>query len=523
MTSFVFTHLWVETVETVETPGPSSSARCSRMSVPPLMMQQRISAISQCKTQNKTTWLVAFTNLFIKISRNSFCDIHTSGVWLNTFGSQFPSIACAVRVLGFAHSVFFVGFLAWATTEQWWHRKLRKFRSLARVGLRSDLWKTWPKQKLIKAFRVLQQHHGSRLPKRFLSVMSQRIANLQTSSMWTCRFCQLKHTCAQTHCESCNRHWKQADAASGPRSQSRRSRRPTKSTNESKKPIEQQSMDTARNGRAATAEEDVFSSKLPWVTNSPHARAPPGEGKSSTVEENTAMPVPPEAKTAPAPTQAGEEDVANLHQHLKGLKAASGALPVELEEKLVQCEDKLRERTLSHGHLNRLGKLNKQMKSLMVKIQSMDEGWQKFAKQVADKFEEHRKMFHSSRELLYLVKAQELQQAKQEVQLASQHLFAEVPAVPPPGTEEETAMMMQQALQEDAMFGEAQFDEYQDGSHPITVEDDELMEEATHAKSLTKSAVHPFTRRVAASPTKVAQLHLKAKETEKGKASPIQK
>ena len=123
----------------------------------------------------------------------------------------------------------------------------------------------------------------------------------------------------------------------------------------------------------------------------------------------------------------------------------------------------------------------------------------------------------------YLVKAQELQQAKQEVQMASQHLFAEVPAVPPPGSAEETATMMQQALQEDAMFGEAQFDAYQDGGQPINLEDDELMEEATHAKSLTKSAVQPFARRVAASPTKVAQLHLKQKEIEKGKASPVQK
>ena len=439
--------------------------------------------------------------------------------------SHFPSIACAVRTCGFAFSVFFVGSLAWTTTEQWWHRKLRKFRSVARVGLRSNLWKTWPKQKLIKAFRVLQQHHGSRLPKRFLSTMSQRIANLQNSSMWTCRFCHVKHTCAQTHCESCNRHWKQADAATGPRSQSRRSRRPTKPTNESKKPTEQQSMDAVRNGRAATAEEDIFSSKLPWVTNSPHARAPPGEGKSSVLEETTALPIPPEAKPAPAQTAAGEEDVAKLHQHLKGLKVALGALPAELEEKLVQCEDKLRERTLSHGHINRLGKLNKQMKSLIVKIQSMDEGWQKFAQQVADKFEEHRKMYHSSRETLmqeYLVKAQELQQAKQDVQLASQHLFADVPEAPVQGAAEETATMMQQALQEDAMFGEAQFDGYQDGVHPINVEDDELMEEATHAKSL-RSAVQPFVRRVAPSPTKVAQLHLKPKETDKGKASPVRK
>lgn len=290
--------------------------------------------------------------------------------------------------------------------------------------------------------------------------------------------------------------------------------------------MEQQNTEAVKNGQATTAEEAIFSSRLPWVTNSPHARAPTGEGKSGTVEDATALPIPPEAKSTPAPPAAGEEDIAKLHQHLKGLKAALGALPAELEEKLVQCEDKLRERTLSHGHLNKLGKLNKQMKSLVAKIQSMDEGWQKFAQQVADKFEEHRKMYHSSRETLmqeYLVKAQELQQAKQEVHLASQHLFAEVLEAPAPGASDETAKMMQQALQEDALFGEAQFDEYQDGTQLINLDDDELMADAAHSKSLTKSAVQPFARRVAASPSKVAQLHLKSKEPEKGKASPIRK
>eukprot|EP00434_Breviolum_minutum_P033403 symbB.v1.2.029555.t1/scaffold3245.1/size65031/1 len=285
------------------------------------------------------------------------------------------------------------------------------------------------------------------------------IANLQTSSMWTCRFCQVKHTCAQAHCESCNRHWKQADAASGPRSQSRRSRRQQKGNGERKKADQSSNQVATKDGKAAEQEDAIFSNNLPWVASSPHGRPQVMDVKPSTEEASAAMPIPPESKPTGSSSDSaplGEEDIAKLHQHLKALKQTLGSLPAELEQKLAMCEEKAREKALSHGHPNRLGKLTKQMKNLASKIQSMDEGWQGFAQKVAAKFEEHRKLYHSSRESLvqeYLVKSQELQIAKQEVQLASQHLFAEQVVPPTPSATEETAMLMEQAIQEDAQLG----------------------------------------------------------------------
>ena len=277
--------------------------------------------------------------------------------------------------------------------------------------------------------------------------------------------------------------------------------------------------ETAKEGTNNVPEEEIFTSKLPWVANSPHARPPAVEDKPATVEEaQSAMPVPPEPKNAtPA---SGEEDMIKLHQHLKALKAALGSLPEELEVKLAQCEDKAREKALSHGHLNRLGKVNKQMKTIAGKLQAMDEGWHKFAKQVMDKFEQHRQMYHVSREALmkeYLSKAQELQAAKEEVQLASQHLFAEQPAAPTPPPQEDTVAMFAQALQDDELFLQTQFDGYTGAIETIEDEDDELMADPPSGKTPSKDARVPFARRVGSSPTKVANFHLKAKDVEKVK------
>lgn len=234
------------------------------------------------------------------------------------------------------------------------------------------------------------------------------------------------------------------------------------------------------------------------------------DAKPPAEEASAAMPIPPQTKpTGSSSAPLGEEDIAKLHQHLKALKQTLGSLPAELEQKLVMCEEKAREKALSHGHLNRLGKLTKQMKNLASKIQSMDEGWQEFAQKVAAKFEERRKLYHASRENLvqeYLMKSQELQVAKQEVQLASQHLFAEQYVPPTPSATEETGRLMKQALQEDAQFGAAQFDDYQ-AEGVASLEEDELMTDLEHASTTAKSAVRPFSRR--------ANLHLKPKEVEK--------
>ena len=325
----------------------------------------------------------------------------------------------------------------------------------------------------------------------------------------------MKHTCLQNHCESCNRHWKQADAAAGHRSQSRRSRRPQKPKPERKSAADPATTQEAAKDGTAT-EEAIFTTKHPWVASSPHARAPAVEAKTPAPEDpQSAMPIPPEPKSS-TPSN-GEEDMIKLHQHLKALKTALGTLPDELEDKLAQCEDKAREKALSHGHLNRLGKVNKQLKTIAGKLQAMDEGWQQFAKKVMEKFEEHRQMYHTSREALmkeYLSKSQELQAAKEEVQLASQHLFAEQPPAPVQHQVDDAAAMIAQALQDDELFQQAQFDDYT-GIEAIDDEEDELMKDAGNGKPPAKDARIPFARRVATSPTKVANFHLKTKEADK--------
>ena len=287
---------------------------------------------------------------------------------------------------------------------------------------------------------------------------------------------------------------------------------------ERKKAEQSSNQEVAKDGKTAAQEDAIFNTKLPWVVSSPHGRLQMADAKTPVEEANAALPIPPESKpTSSSASTMGEEDLAKLHQHLKALKQALGSLPAELEQKLTMCEEKAREKALSHGHLNRLGKLTKQMKTLVGKIPSMDEGWQQFAQKVALKFEEHRKLYHASRENLmqeYMLKSQELQLAKEEVQLASQHLFAEQHVPPTPNVTEETAMMMAQALQEDAQFDAAQFDDYQ-AEAGAEVEDDELMTELDHSCTAAKSALRPFARRVIASPSKVANLHLKAKEMEK--------
>ena len=319
----------------------------------------------------------------------------------------------------------------------------------------------------------------------------------------------------------CNRHWKQAQQGAARRSQSRRVRKTKENQQTTERNSKALNSNAEKEDKVNTPVEEIFSARLPWVVNSPHARAPV-ETKTSLVEEPTsALPVPPEAKSSSEATSgSSEEDLAKVHQHLKALKTALGSLPEELERKLAACEDKAREKALSHGHLNRLGKVNKQMKAIASKIQTMDQGWKQFAQTVATKFNEHRQLYHKSREGLmqdYLSKAQELQAAKEEVQLASQHLFAAQMEAPAESLPDATAAMMEAALQEDTFLEPTKFDGYALEENPIEVDEDELMQVAEGMKPPARAPIQPFSRKVTSSPTKVANLHLKTKEAEKPK------
>ena len=117
----------------------------------------------------------------------------------------------------------------------------------------------------------------------------------------------------------------------------------------------------------------------------------------------------------------------------------------------------------------------------------------------------------------YLSKAQELQAVKEEVQLASQHLFAAQLEAPAESLPDATAAMMEEALQEDAFLDPTKFDGYTLEENPIDVDEDELMTVAEGSKPPPRAPIQPFSRKVTSSPTTVANFHLKNKETEKPK------
>lgn len=410
---------------------------------------------------------------------------------------------------------------AWRLAEPGWHRRLRSARSKVRSAFRTVVWKRWSLAKIKRAARFLQLHHGSQVPLRVQHQILGLQAYPMTSTNWTCRFCSIQMTLLVAHCSGCNRHWKQAQQGAARRSQSRRVRKTKENQQTTERNSKALNSNAEKEDKVNTPVEEIFSARLPWVVNSPHARAPV-ETKTSLVEEPTsALPVPPEAKSSSEATSgSSEEDLAKVHQHLKALKTALGSLPEELERKLAACEDKAREKALSHGHLNRLGKVNKQMKAIASKIQAMDQGWKQFAQTVATKFNEHRQLYHKSREGLmqdYLSKAQELQAAKEEVQLASQHLFAAQMEAPAESLPDATAAMMEAALQEDTFLEPTKFDGYALEENTIEVDEDELMQVAEGMKPPARAPIQPFSRKVTSSPTKVANLHLKTKEAEKPK------
>lgn len=325
-----------------------------------------------------------------------------------------------------------------------------------------------------------------------------------------------------SHCSSCNRHWKQAQLK---RSKSRsastkKDHRKEDRKNTNSKEVEGQESNTGKD------EDVVFTTKLPWVVNSPQTRVTTVETNAAESKEEAAE-VDPQMPSTPS---VEEPDAGQVLQHLRALKKAWGSLPQDLEIKLQACEEKVKDRALTHGHLNRLGKISKQLKGLAAKLTTMDENWQTFSKKVQQKYELHRSMYHQSRQELvkaYMEKAQELQETKEEIQLASTNLTQQFSLTQPPVGDpvEEAGHVILEAMQQDAQLSLEQME----SMYPTPPEDEEMSEvqeifaEAQEAPAEAraqgkKDALKPFSRAVTASPTKVANLHLKQKDGEKEKA-----
>lgn len=247
-------------------------------------------------------------------------------------------------------------------------------------------------------------------------------------------------------------------------------------------------------------ETDLFGGHHPWVTSSPQARLP-STATSSVAESKAeeAMPIPPEPKL-PAPPELDQDSVLT---HLRGLKKAMKVLPESLESQLQELEQQAKDKVLSHGHLNRLTKLQKQLTGLANRIKEMDVNWKAFSEQVLQRYADHQEMYRTSRaELLqeFMKKNQEVQVAKTEVQQASLTLL-EKPAVETP-TEEavDVTEVITEAVKEDAYM----------------MQDADMEEVEATRERVKRDALAPFrTTRKPTSPTKVHSAHLKAKESKK--------
>ena len=245
---------------------------------------------------------------------------------------------------------------------------------------------------------------------------------------------------------------------------------------------------------------ELFEGNHPWVISSPQARTMiPTASTPAEAEDMDKLPIPPETKTSPTPETNPEE----ILTHLRGLKKAMGQLPTALEEQYQTLEAQAKDRMLSHGHINKLGRLQKQLTSLSTRIAQMDKDWKGFAEKVLSKFSQHQEMYRQSRASLmedFLKKSQEIQEAKQEVQQASMSLLnAQTTAPPHPLEELDAAEVIEEALKEDV---------YMDMEE---IEDTE--EVSSRKKELKSAALAPFRPRPKlTSPSKVHSGHLKQKD-----------
>ena len=192
-----------------------------------------------------------------------------------------------------------------------------------------------------------------------------------------------------------------------------------------------------------------------------------------------------------------------------------GSLPDELEQKLRDLEEKAgaSEAKLSHGHLNKMVKVEKQVSGLSDKIRKLDQDWQTFVTQVDERFRKHKSMFLETRAQLVLARRQKIEELaaiKEEITRASQSLLSTASPA-----EVEVLDVEDQALMESLQQATAPLD-FMDEYPDMEMEEEETPAEPTQEG---RPAIAPFRRGGSVtSPTKVANVHLKSKTEKSNKA-----
>ena len=334
------------------------------------------------------------------------------------------------------------------------------------------------------------------------------LIQLVSSMTWHCFTCKVNNTPKMTHCRVCQAHWSVVWSA------------PRRSRSKSSKKRSQDAQDyksTEKVSQEAGAWA-VFPDKLPWISSTPATRANNRKVEVGiSVEKPLGMPPQPILPPAPsveAPVGLTAEEERML-QHLKGIQSMDMELTESMARKLEELsmrEAKVQSnKTLTHGHLNKLNKLKSQVAAAAQKIKDLDGEWTAFVNNTINKVRHHGEMFQNCRADLmetYNAKIQELAAVKQEMTKASQSMLGPQwtePIIPEAPDLERHFTMLQETLQTEGHAGQIDLTE--------EMEDEELLEEEghdkdSHGKSIPK-AMRPF--RGSSSPTKVATHHLKVK------------
>eukprot|EP00438_Fugacium_kawagutii_P029175 Skav214794 [mRNA] locus=scaffold3850:79226:80533:+ [translate_table: standard] len=284
---------------------------------------------------------------------------------------------------------------------------------------------------------------------------------------------------------------------------------------------------------AAQAELSVFPTTVPWMPTTPQARLQHRQAEPSTTAEEAAhglpaQPVlPPPPQVASAPSEGLTQGETTILEHLRALAKLGCEMPSEMQSRLQALEQKaaVAPRTLSHGHLNQLNRLQKQLATQLKKISDLDIEWRNFIQVVTCRIQDHAGWYQAYRAELvaqHEKKSKELESVKQMVTQASMTLVGNTPvASSPPEARDTTAdmLLVNQALSQASKVPVIHLED-----EPTDMEDMEEMEEegdlpdgqteeAGHGSGSVphrarKVQVRPFATR---SPTKVASTHLKTK------------
>ena len=193
--------------------------------------------------------------------------------------------------------------------------------------------------------------------------------------------------------------------------------------------------------------------------------------------------------------------------------------PEALEAQLVLLEEKekisLSSKALSHGHLNKLTKLKAQTAAQAQKIATLDHGvGRRLCRTRWEKIKHPSELYQQCRgEMLelYNTRLEEMRQMKHDLNLASRSLLdqqLEEPPIPETINVDEQMSVLKEPM---ANFGNSGGCGRVDGEEDVVEipgsQEEETATGSRDAKTATKAAF-----RGAASPQKVAQLHLKTKK-----------